>query len=183
MMLRKTSKGDQLPSDWGFRLMALEFKIRDFLRPRTHILKEVGIKPEFRVLDYGCGPGGYVSTAAKLVGPKGKVYALDAHPSAVKMVQNLASKKHLSNVEVIHSECPTGLPENSLDVVLLYDILHDLADSNCVLNEIYRILKYDGILSVSDHHWGEDDIVSRITETGKFKRISRGKKTLGFKKI
>jgi ubiquinone/menaquinone biosynthesis C-methylase UbiE len=182
MRLRQTTKGDKLPSDWGFRLMALEFKMRDFLRPRLNILKEVGIKSGYHVLDYGCGPGSYVEAVAKLVGEIGKVYALDAHPLAIKMVQNIASKKHFKNVETIRSECPTGLPDNSLDVALLYDALHDLTDPDCVVGEIYRILRSGGVLSVSDHHLKEDEIVSRITGKGKFKLLSRGEKTYSFGK-
>jgi hypothetical protein len=50
-------------SDKRFRLMALEFGIRDLLRPRIVILKEVGIKPGDSVLDYRCGPGGYIPGA------------------------------------------------------------------------------------------------------------------------
>ena len=127
MILRRTTKGDKLPSDWGFKLMALGFKVRDFFRPRLNTLKEVGIKPGHQVLDYGCGPGSYIVPLVESVGDTGKVYALDAHPLAIKMVQGTILRKHLTNVEVIHSECATGLPDNSLDVVLLYDTLHDLA--------------------------------------------------------
>jgi ubiquinone/menaquinone biosynthesis C-methylase UbiE len=162
--------------------MTLEFRVRDFFQPRQRILKEVGIKPGYRVLDYGCGPGSYVTSVAKLVGDNGKVYAQDTHPLAVKMIQGITSKKHLTNVETIDSDCATGLPENSLDVVLLYDVLHDLADPECVLNEIHRTLNDNGILSISDHQLKEDEIVSRITEKGKFKLLSRGEKTYSFVK-
>ena len=182
MFLGKTTKGDKLPSDWGFRLMAIEFKLRDFWRPRQNILKEVGIKPGFRVLDYGCGPGSYVMALAELVGKTGQVYALDAHPLAVKMVQNLISGKRLTNIKTILSECDTGLPENSLDVALLYDILHDLTDPGCVLGEIHRTLKPDGLLSLSDHHLAEAEIVSRITKGGLFRFSRKGEKTCTFKK-
>jgi ubiquinone/menaquinone biosynthesis C-methylase UbiE len=182
MMLRKTAKGDRLPSDWGFRLMALEFKLRDLFQPRKDILKEVGIKPGFHVLDYGCGPGSYVMITAELVGKAGKVYALDAHPLAIKMVQDMISRKHLTNVETVHSECATNLPDNSLDVVLLYDTLHDLGDSNCILGEIHRTLKPSGLLSLSDHHLNEVEIVARVTEKGLFKLVSRGEKTYSFGK-
>lgn len=51
------------------------------------------------------------------------VYALDIHPLAIQMVQNLPSKKKLMNVTTIHSDCRTGLPDKSLDVVLWYDAL------------------------------------------------------------
>lgn len=60
--------------------------------------------------------------------------------------------KKLANVETIHSDCKTGLPDNSVDAVLLYDTFHDLSDPDGVLEELHRVLKPDGILSFSDHH-------------------------------
>ena len=69
----------KLNPNLDFRLMSLAFRLRDFRLPRMEILEEVGIQTGFRVLDYGCGPGSYVAAASDLVGPSGKVYALDIH--------------------------------------------------------------------------------------------------------
>jgi ubiquinone/menaquinone biosynthesis C-methylase UbiE len=167
-------------SNLDFRLMSLTYKFRDFIRPRMSILEDVGIKPGFHVLDYGCGPGSYIAPLAELVGKAGKIYALDIHPLAILTVQKLASRKRLDNVETILSDCKTGLPPNSLDVVILYDILHDLDDANGVLAELYRVLKPEGILSLSDHHLKEPEIVSRVTAGGLFKLSVKGKRTYSF---
>ncbi len=129
-----------------FRLMALEFKIRDYRNPRENILKEVDIKQGFHVLDFGCGPGGYVLPASKLVGETGKVYALDVTPLAIKMVKGLVKKNGLKNVETILSDCATGLPNESLDVVMLYDVFHGLEDKQAVLKELHRVLKHRWIV-------------------------------------
>jgi ubiquinone/menaquinone biosynthesis C-methylase UbiE len=163
--------------------MSFSYKFRDFLLPRKKILEEVGIKLGFRVLDYGCGPRSYIIPLAELVGKPGKIYALDIHPLAIRMVQNIASKKKLANVETIHSDCKTGLPDNSVDVVFLYDTFHDLSDPDGVLEELHRVLKPDGILSLSDHHMKEDEIASRVTNKGLFKLSSRGKRTHSFLKV
>jgi ubiquinone/menaquinone biosynthesis C-methylase UbiE len=173
---------DKQLSNFDFRLMSLEFKLRDFFRPRKGILKEVGIKPGFHVLDYGCGPGSYITAVAELVGTTGKIYALDAHPLAVKMVQGIISRKHLTNVETILSDCRTGLPDNILDAVLLYDTLHDLRDPDCVLDELHRTLKPNGVLSLSEHHLKEAEIVSKVTDKGLFKLSRKGRDTYSFTK-
>ena len=165
-----------------FRIMSSIFKVRDFLRPRREILKEMEIKPGFHILDYGCGPGSYSVIAAELVGPEGKVYALDIHPLAIQSVQNAASKKNLTNVETICSDCATGLENSSIDVVLLNDILHDLSDPNAVLEELYRVLKPGGILSCNDHHMKEADILTRITGKGLFRLSKKGERTYNFSK-
>lgn len=174
---------DRPQSNLDFSLMSFSYKFRDFLLPRKKILEEVGIKPGFRVLDYGCGPGSYIIPLAELVGKSGKIYALDIHPLAIRMVQNIASKRKLANVETIYSNCKTGLPDNSVDVVLLYDTFHGLSDPDGVLEELHRVLKPDGILSLSDHHMKEDEIASRVTNKGLFKLSSRGKRTHSFLKV
>ena len=107
-----------------FSVMALGYKFRDWRRPRMEILREVGINQGFHVLDYGCGPGSYLLPLAELVGDSGRIYALDANPLAVHTVEGLAAKKELANVQVTLSDRETGLPPGSIDVVLLYDILH-----------------------------------------------------------
>jgi ubiquinone/menaquinone biosynthesis C-methylase UbiE len=171
---------DQPEPDLHYRFMALGYRFRDFLLPRMHVLKEAGIRPGFHVLDYGCGPGSYVAPLANLVGESGKIYALDIHPIAIQMVQRIVLKKVLKNVETIHSDCATGLDNNLIDVVLLYDTYHNLSDSESVLTELHRVLKPEGLLSFSDHHMKEDEILSGITETGLFKLWEKGKKTYRF---
>ena len=173
---------DKPMSNLDFRFMSFGYKFRDFLLPRKKVLQEVEIKPGFHVLDYGCGPGCYIIPLAELGGKSGKIYALDIHPLAIKMVQNIASKKKLINVETIYSDCKTGLPENSVDVVLLYDTFHDLSNPNGVLEELHRVLKPGGILSFSDHHMKEDEIVSNVANKGLFKLSGRGKRTYSFLK-
>jgi ubiquinone/menaquinone biosynthesis C-methylase UbiE len=162
--------------------MAAEFKIRDALKPRKNIIEEVGIKKGFKVLDFGCGPGGYVLPVSELIGETGKLYALDVLPVAVGMVKNLVKKNNLRNVETILSDCNTGLPDNSLDVVLLYDTFHGLDNQNAVLQELHRVLKPNGTLSFSDHHMEEADITSAITYQGFFKLARKGKYTYSFAK-
>lgn len=173
---------DKSASDFHFKLMAITFKLRDILSPRKNILKETGIKQGFHVLDYGCGPGSYTTAASELVGGSGKVYALDIHPLAIRKVRDIVSKNKLTNVETILSDCKTGLPDNSVNVVLLYDTFHDLSYPNGVLQELHRVLKSDGFLSFSDHHMKEQEIISKVTETGLFKLSGKGERTYSFSK-
>jgi ubiquinone/menaquinone biosynthesis C-methylase UbiE len=173
---------DKPMSNFDFKFMSVGYKFRDFFLPRTNILRKVGIKPGFHVLDYGCGPGGYIVPLAELVGESGRVYALDIHPLAIQKVQDIASKKKLANVETILSDCQTGLPDNSLDAVLLYDAFHHLSDPDIVLKELYRVLKPDGILSFSDHHMQESEIVAQVTNNGLFRLSRKGRRAYTFLK-
>jgi len=162
----------KLESSMNFKLMSLAFKIRDFISPRINVLKEVGIKPGNTVLDYGCGSGSYIVPLSSLIGMSGEIFALDLHPLAIKSVQDIASKNKLGNVKTIHSNCDTGLPDQSVNVVLLYDTYHDLNNPDDVLQEINRILKAQGILSFSDHHMRDKEIRENILSNNLFKLMN-----------
>ena len=174
---------DKAMSSVGFKLMNFAFRVRDLLQSRMDVLQEAGIERGFCVLDYGCGPGSYIAPLAQLVGAPGEIYALDIHPLAIEEVQKKASQKAIKNLKTIHSDCNTGLPDGKVDVVLLYDIFHDLSRPDDVLRELHRVLKPDGTLSFSDHHMKEKDIRTRVTNTGLFKPLTKGKKTYSFAKV
>jgi ubiquinone/menaquinone biosynthesis C-methylase UbiE len=99
------------------------------------------------------------------------------------MVKELVLAHDLNNVQTIQSDCQTGLPEQSVDAVLLYDTLHDLKDQAKVLEELHRIMRPEGILSVSDHHLKQSKIAMLITQTGLFSLVKQGKKTITFQKL
>jgi ubiquinone/menaquinone biosynthesis C-methylase UbiE len=157
--------------------------VRDFLGPRLDVLKEAGIESGFSVLDFGCGPGGYIVPLSELVGPSGKIIALDIHPLAIHAVKSIAARKGIRNIETIESDGSTGLPENDVDVILLYDVFHKLARPGDVLREFHRILKPGGTLSFSDHHMKEKEVVTKVIGTGLFTFVRKGKKTYSFAKV
>jgi ubiquinone/menaquinone biosynthesis C-methylase UbiE len=169
-------------SSIGFRIMTFMFKVRDYLRPRSDVLKEAGIEPGFSVLDFGCGPGGYIVSLAELVGPSGKIHALDINPLAIQEVKKTVARKGIKNIETIESDCGTGLPNSSVDIVLLYDVFHHITGPDELLRELHRVLKPGGILSFSDHHMKENEILMGLTGSGMFKFIRKGKKTYTFVK-
>jgi ubiquinone/menaquinone biosynthesis C-methylase UbiE len=153
--------------------MAFFFKIRDILKPPIRKIKEANINPGDFVLDYGCGPGSYTLAAAKIVGPSGKVYAADIKEIAIKMVKKKALKKGLNNIVTIVTDCNTGLKDNSIDKIMLFDILHDLENPDSNLIEFYRILKLTSFLFIDDHHLTENEIISKVTGKGLFKLVEK----------
>jgi len=173
---------DKTMTDFDFKSMSLSYKLRDFFIPRIRILREIGIKQGFSVLDYGCGPGSYMLPLEKLVGSSGRIFALDLHPLATQRVQKIIAKNQLNNVEVILCDRETQLPDKTIDVILFYDILHSLNDVNRILKELHRVLKPAGILSCSDHHLKGNQIVSKMTDEGLFQLSRSGKRTHSFSK-
>ena len=102
------------------------------------------------MLDFGCGTGDFSIPAAKIAGKKGKIYALDCHPRQLQVVEKRAKKAGITNIQTILSENKVNLPDNSLDVVWMCDVLHEIRDKRGVLAEANRILNQGGSLIVYD---------------------------------
>ena len=151
--------------------MSLFFKFRDFFTSPIKILERINIQPGWNVLDYGCDSGSYSIPAAQLVGPTGKVYAADIHTAAVREVQKKATMKELGNVYTILTGRKTELPVASIDIVLLFYILHEFKDPDLVLRELNRVLKPRGLLATIDHKFDKDKVVSTLSHATRALRL------------
>jgi len=123
------------------------------------ILEKAVIKRGKTVLDFGCGSGTYTIPAAKIVGEEGKVYALDKDKKALAQLMQKAESAGLENIKKIHTsgELKIPLADESVDIVLLYDVFHSyyfsqVADRRKLLEEVRRVSKPDAIISVWPKH-------------------------------
>ena len=129
-------------------------------------------------LDYGCGTGDFTIHAAKRVSNTGKVYALDYFPKQLEIVAERSAKAGLANIETILSASETGLPDESVDVIWMCDVLHEIKERRGVLSELHRVLKKDGILALHDS-MGEKaldytaDLFSLVVRDDKFLRFAK----------
>jgi len=171
---------DRPMSNPFFAGMSFIFSVRDWIRPPEKVLEEVDIRPGHNVLDYGCGPGAFSIAAARRVGKSGKVFALDIHPKAIQMVKERAAKEGLQNITTILADRPIGIEPESIDVVLLFDIFHMLSDAGGVLKGLHGIMKPNSLLSFSDHHMKEEQIISRMTAENLFTLKQHGRRTYSF---
>ncbi len=101
-------------------------------------------------LDYGCGTGSFTIPAARITGVSGKVYALDCFPRQLEIVEKESRKEGLTNIETILSDYKTGLPDESVDVVWMCDVLHEIGERRSVLEELHRVLRNEGTLAIYD---------------------------------
>ncbi len=163
----------------SFRFMSMEFLLRDRLRPPVNILQDAGLRPGLAVLDFGCGPGGFSLAAAQIVGPAGRVYALDIHPLAIRSVERTVARRGVQNLFAVDGSADR-FAEDTFDVVLLYDVLHDLSDGAAVLKEISRLLKPNGFLSVRDHHLKEQVLQEAVTSGGLFRSAGHARWSFRF---
>ena len=151
-MMANKKKLKPMP-DCAFKGMTWLYKFRDLICNPQRRLKKVRLKEGMVVVDYGCGPGSYTIPAAKLVEPKGKVFAVDIQPLAIKAVKEKAARESLTNVEAILVDShDTGIQSSSIDLVLLLDTLHMINDQQALFRELHRLLKPDGLIFMDPGH-------------------------------
>lgn len=119
------------------------------------ILSELQINSQINdLVEIGSGYGTFTIPTARLI--KGKLYAFDIDNEMIDHLKEKLHKNQIDNVILeqrdILSET-TGLADNSVDYVVLFNILHNDSPTD-FLNESFRILKQNGKIGII--HWRSD---------------------------
>lgn len=111
------------------------------------LLAALKIKPGQTVCDLGCGNGYYTLELARLVGPKGKVLAVDIQPEMLHLLDLRMKEAGIANVEPIQSTpIDPKLPPASCDLILVVDVYHEFGYPEQMLAALRKALKPDGRL-------------------------------------
>ena len=112
------------------------------------IVNQLEIKPGSKVADFGCGSGFFSFEFAKQVGSEGVVHALDILPASLEAVASRAKILNLSNIVTkqvnLEKENGSGLAPQSMDWVVIKDILFQNKSKDVILREVARVLKTGG---------------------------------------
>jgi SAM-dependent methyltransferase len=126
-----------------------------FMNP-AQILAACNLQVTDSVADFGAGSG-FLSRAAASLVPKGSVFAIEIHREIVNRLARDAEEAHLDNLHPLWGdiELPGGtrLDNESVDFVVVSNVLFHLDDKIACINEAKRILKPGGRLLVVD--WSE----------------------------
>ena len=131
-------------------------------------LDRIGLRPGDHGLDAGCGPGRLTIPAAQRVGPTGSITALDVQPEMLVRLQRRADEAGTSNITTHLGDITIDqvLPANSFDRAWLVTVLGELPDRAAALENLYRVLKPGGTLSITeilgDPHYQRRSLVLRL---------------------
>jgi SAM-dependent methyltransferase len=121
------------------------------------VLDRVGIRPGEHVLELGPGPGIFTVEAARRVGPEGQLVAVDIQPEMIAQVQKRVRGAGLANVETRVSDAyHLPLDDESVDRAFLVTVLPEIPDRQRALAELRRVLKPDGVLSITEEFTDPD---------------------------
>lgn len=150
------------------------------------ILNKAQVQEKMKVADLGCGSSGhFVFPAAKMVGSKGIIYAVDILRTVLETINKRARADNLANIKTIWSNLEifgaTKIESGSLDIVLLINTLYQSHKRAEILRESIRLLKKNGRLVIVEWKNIAAPFGPPAEEKVKKELVDNGAKKLGLK--
>jgi ubiquinone/menaquinone biosynthesis C-methylase UbiE len=118
-------------------------------------IERINLRPGETVLDVCSGSGGSALPAAELVGPDGKVVAVDLADRLMALAEAKAAAKRLENIEFwVADMLDLGYPDESFDAVVCVFGIFFVPDMQAAIRELWRMVKPGGRLAITT--WGPD---------------------------
>jgi len=105
----------------------------------------LGLRPGLVVADIGAGTGYHAWRIAQVIGPSGRVYAVDIQPEMLSLLATNLARRSITNVVgVLGTLTDPKLPDDSIDLALMVDVYHEFDHPREMLAAITRALKPGG---------------------------------------
>lgn len=118
------------------------------------MLRGAGFQAGWHVLDAGCGGGSFLPLLSELLGPTGRISAVDLAPENVARVEAMAGAGQFHCPVAVRIGDVTALPydDATFDAVWSANVTQYLPDAamNVMLAEARRALKPGGLLALKD---------------------------------
>jgi len=119
-------------------------------RVNDRLVELSGARAGHRVLDIATGSGEPALTAARVVGPSGRVVAVDMSAGMLKIARERIEAAGLRNVDLVESDAESlKLDANSFDAVLCRWGLMFMPDVDTLLQKLHRALRADGRIATA----------------------------------
>ena len=110
------------------------------------------------VADIGAGSGWFTTLAAKRVGAKGKIYAVEINQEYINHINERAKKENLTNIQtVLGAKDDPKLSKISINAVLILKTYHEIAEPIKVLRNLRKSLKKGALVGIIDKNGSGDD--------------------------
>ncbi len=141
----------------------LERKEREKEEEPAKLLKALELKDGMVVADVGAGSGYYTFRMAPLVGPKGKVLAVDVQDQMLALIKDKAKKEGVTNVEPVKgTEKDPKLPAGGVDLALMVDVYHEFAFPYEMAEKLVAALKPGGRLVFVEFRMEDDTVPIKL---------------------
>ena len=124
--------------------------LRALLLSPAELLRRLHPTADSRILEVGCGSG-YFSPALARAVPQGELVLADIQPEMLAIARRRLEKRHITNTTCqLCNGSSFPFADNSFDRIVLVCVLGEIAERSAYLREFARLLKDDGLLSISE---------------------------------
>ncbi len=135
-----------------------EYPGRDQRLQIDRVMNELGMRQGSTVADIGAGGGWFTIRAARRVGAKGRVYAVEINQKYLDTIAGRAKRAGYQNVQtVLGTAGDPKLPPGTVDAALILKAYHEVADPVGLLKKTRQSLKADGLLGIIDRNGRGND--------------------------
>ena len=113
------------------------------------VIGALDLAPDASVADIGAATGYFSVRLARAV-PQGRVYAVDVSPSMVRYLASRAAHEKLANLIAQQADPDDARLPHAVDVVLLVDTYHHIADRTAYFAKLRKSLSATGRLAIID---------------------------------
>ena len=139
----------------------------------NRVMDILGIVPGKSVADIGAGSGFFTVLAARRVGDKGMVYAVEINPEAIQYIDTRVKKEGLRNVKTVLGKPDDPLLPAPVDAVLLLKTYHEVDEPIVLFRNLRNSLAKDAKVGVidrngkgTDHGVGREVVVREMKQAG-----------------
>ncbi len=158
----------------------LEREEREQEENTSQLIKNMDLKPGMTVADIGAGSGYHTAIISKLIG-NGKIYAVDVEPEMINFLNNRISKEKLNNaVAVLGDEKKVPLKANSIDLMFLVDVYHEVAYPYEMARSMLEALKPGGKLYLIEFRAEDQQVPIKTIHKMSEKQAVKELKAAGF---
>lgn len=144
-------------------------------------LENLPISSNSVVADIGAGSGYYTFRIAPKV-TEGKVYAVEIQDEAIKYLQDRTKELDFSNViPIMGGEQTPNLPANSIDLVIMVDVYHELEYPQEMLTAIKESLMPDGKILLIEYRGEDPEVAIKPLHKMTVRQVEKELKANGFK--
>jgi precorrin-6B methylase 2 len=152
-------------------------------RPQL-VIDAFEIKPGQTIADLGAGSGYYSFRIAPLVGEQGKVLAIDVEPRMLRIVAERARRAGIENVETVLSTAhDPNLPANSVDLLFMVDVYHELEFPKEMMLKVRDALKPGGRVALIEYRAEDPKVMIKDVHKMSERQIIRELQAVGLRHL
>ncbi len=141
--------------------------LRKLIQNPSKIFKDY-VQPGSIAIDLGCGGGFFTVELARMVGERGRVFAVDLQEEMLQITRRLAECKGVMDRITLHrcQKDAIGLTDVSADFLLAFYMVHEVPEHKKFLTEAAALLNPDGrfMLIEPKHHVNQERFDSMIKD-------------------